>query len=1600
MCRLNFSESLFKVIGIKRMEKSEYYEKFVCPTLVCKTLHPSQEAALLSLLEELPQITRSAGKAWTERMTGKVLLPNMDGEIIRVDQLFDPTSPYLTPLLGEARLFPEEIFCQEDILAALRQLGLQTRPTFDGIILTASRVQVLAGQGKVKEAHKLGASLLKYLDDEGNIRDLVGGQSMKQIIVESPGPEQIESVLLRNEFLPGGTNLFLSPSVKDFFETLKSISWVPVESFRYKSNVAVPPFDSSRKKLCVAAPSVSRLKEDAWISSYTSDILSIHIRSDLLKGLLGWDRQIPPLTAATQLLALAKSFENMKEIKGYRQCVITAISKIYDILDTLFLEGSTSIECEKISMLLLNHPWVWVGDRFARANQVAFEAPDNARPYLFGLPSDFLCFSTLFNACGVKQRFLPSDYINLSVLLRDEINGKIGTPSQIDLAVCLARLFHRIPTDERATADLSKMCLPSSDGSMHDAKNMIFDDAPWLSSIVNSRSVSRLTFVHNDISNEVARTCGARSFREVLSACHNGMSQFPCPNVESLSKLFTERTGYKRDGTCNSIEDCRAILDLLEVAEMSKTKRVTIMFDFRSHKCESLIHPMLAIAQGPSVNVCFHDTIIDLDTLVKLSSPQSYIMSNVRGSEGCFLEGHGPRAGLGLAGVFRLTDHPQILVGDSLIFIDPIGECFFDGGQKSTRIDSELESAQSCTSGGQNTTETASVELNPTARRYQLSHEFPNQFPDQLEPFFSLPLGIKESFALNSNSKGPPSFRGTIFRLPLRMKSQRKICDRIFLSHTVAEGLMQDIVHRASSCFLFTMFLRGISILKWPESNATHQDVLETYLSSSPTSRKNHFKELQSNDDWKKSKNKLVKFLQSSWVPVYSSLHLKITSRYGPGYLSDESEVVDHFFIRSVLAPSKLPALACSDALKHLKLIPALSLAAHIGRMQNESSVLFPYSHGTLSVGIPTPGEITGLPFFVNAPLFQHELDGSVLLSSEDDRLFRRNYPKAREVIIQSSGETRSVAFHVWNRETLSSALTCLIPSLLIGVRDVLLESNKFDKRVLYRLWPRKKKISVRFRDFLPEEIYDNLGSLKIFMTEKSGFQTAENGVFVTNAYKISNIALNFFREHISLFAVPHFVVQDLGVGRTLNRFNPAMARQLLKKQPNLTCILHRNSTLLLSVLDFCLSDLPTENFEENPLSISVINELRELSIIPTAANTFSSFRGKMIVANPQQQALLPSLKEKFVSFQVTAKLKRYFDNASFLRIVGFDRFGPQILSDNLKTVLPPQWEGKDFVKWDVASETPSKLWIYQFWSEVRIYDTNSIQLFKRWPLIPTTTGELASCGNSRFILTICPSPQNNLLSEALATEFKSLVKFLSEESKRFAVSNTAADSAESIAHAVYNEAAQTSDDLWYQSENEDDIECDYKSEVLSNMNSVAVSEINDNPREVAINGREIPEQSKSTVQFDPVLNSTSVSALHDILLKLRCPLMEMSYFDPESISRMLPHDRLTLSRNVLVTLNHCLDYWTKLESGEQRICWSALSDDAFNELLQFLVLNEGVRLSLMASDVSLLRNLPVFPSLNGDRVSLKAGVDYFVLEDNVNADSLAMYLPSRLRSV
>ena len=382
---------------------------------------------------------------------------------------------------------------------------------------------------------------------------------------------------------------------------------------------------------------------------------------------------------------------------------------------------------------------------------------------------------------------------------------------------------------------------------------------------------------------------------------------------------------------------------------------------------------------------------------------------------------------LALNVLLSLTDFPQILVDNSLMFVDPTGECFIDGGQSSQ---DNLEAQQ-----------LEASKLSPTARRYQITPEFPSQFPDQLEPFLSLPFGVKESFALRGENGDQSAFRGTIFRLPLRRESRRRICNRTFQEDDVVESLVKEIAKRAPSCFLFTYHLRSINIMKWLQSEAVYRDVLSTFLNSSPLARKIHYDDLTSNKDWKQSKNKLVKLLQSTWVPLQSSFQLQVSSRFGPGSDEGESEVIDYFLVRSVLAPTKLQVLACADALKQLKLTPALSVAAHIGRLQGSAFVRFPRTKGTLFVGLDTC-EVTGLPFFVNAPLFQHELRGSILLDKDgenrlmtqlaalflaavttiislpqfliysniaDDAAFRSRFPTVRHVKVKNGEETRAL---------------------------------------------------------------------------------------------------------------------------------------------------------------------------------------------------------------------------------------------------------------------------------------------------------------------------------------------------------------------------------------------------------------------------------------------------------------------------------------------------------------------------------------------------------------------------------------------------------------
>eukprot|EP00957_Ditylum_brightwellii_P195322 14881004-Ditylum_brightwellii.AAC.1 len=165
---------------------------------------------------------------------------------------------------------------------------------------------------------------------------------------------------------------------------------------------------------------------------------------------------------------------------------------------------------------------------------------------------------------------------------------------------------------------------------------------------------------------------------------------------------------------------------------------------------------------------------------------------------------------------------------------------------------------------------------------------------------------------------------------------------------------------------------------------------------------------------------------------------------------------------------------------------------------------------------------------------------------------------------------------------------------------------------------------------------------------------------------------------------------------------------------------------------------------------------------MPLSDSTVGTLGRPMIIATSEQQEMLPSITSKFVNLLAAKRLVSFFGKPGFLNAMGLTKFSPRTLFSNITTVLPSSWRGQDFVPWccedsRLAQGGPSRLWIYQFWKEVSICDHDVVQLFRQWPLIPTVTGELASCGNSRFILSFYAHGGSTGLNQRLQDEYSSL---------------------------------------------------------------------------------------------------------------------------------------------------------------------------------------------------------------------------------------------------
>lgn len=421
-------------LGVTTMESIVFYESYLIPLIMSEDISDSlRTAAVSNLLMNITNTSREHDNPseWLERISNYSFMPNQCNELMKPRDLYDPESNDLANLLDDS-MMPSEQFTGYGTLSCLRSLGLRTRLTCDGVLDCARNIESVASHEQDfsglagKNLRKRSLALLQYLDND---------ETMEELLRECTLKDNQDNNNQGSESSPKALVLRLDSHEGRFISELNEIKWLPVqiEKDENQNQDCLPPRRDSFYK-CVSSPKTTRPKSEEWLCSWKMEILSINLRSKYLFESFGWDKTLTITVLASQLLALSNSWETSTSTQAFRQVLATVIPRCYELLHS-HLDPASLEERDKMLTALQNEAWVWVGDRFVTSSQVAFDAPENARPYLFSLPQESRCFDELFKYCGVRETFEAKDYVKLTYDLSSKLGSSEADSRQLDLAI-------------------------------------------------------------------------------------------------------------------------------------------------------------------------------------------------------------------------------------------------------------------------------------------------------------------------------------------------------------------------------------------------------------------------------------------------------------------------------------------------------------------------------------------------------------------------------------------------------------------------------------------------------------------------------------------------------------------------------------------------------------------------------------------------------------------------------------------------------------------------------------------------------------------------------------------------------------------------------------------------------------------------------------------------------------------------------------------------------------------------------------------------------------------------------------------------------------
>lgn len=1262
ICNLSNTEEevLMRYYGIQRMRKTQFYKLHVFNRL--KQLESDvRNRVMLLVLQELPQLCLE-DVSFRESLRNLEFVPTVSCTLKSPAVLYDPRNAELHALLEDCDSFPSGIFEESGVLDMLQGLGLKTTASVDAVVQSARYVEHLMHKNQEK-AHSRGKVLLSYLEVN----------ALKWL----PDPLEDDQRTVNRLFLRAA-NAFKShhsrSDLEKFWNELRLISWCPV--LISPPHVSLPwPTVSS----LVAPPKLVRLYSDLWLVSASMRILDGECSSSALSNQLGWSNPPGGSVIAAQLLELGKNNEIISD-PILRQQLALAMPRIYAILMTLL--GSDEIEIVKA--VLEGCRWIWVGDGFATSHEVVLNGPLHLAPYIRVIPVDLAAFSDLFLELGIQEFLRPSDYAN--ILYRMALKkGNVPLNSQ---EIAAATFISQHLAEAHFNEDKTNIYLPDVSGRLHNATDLVYNDAPWLlesegsDNLFGNAAISLGAkqgihkFVHGNISHDIAEKLGVRSLRRILlaeSADSMNLSLSGAAEAFGQHEALTTRLRH----ILEMYADGPAVLfELVQNAEDAGASNVSFLLDKSHYGTSSLLSPEMGDWQGPAL-YCFNDSVF--------SSQDLYAISRIGQEsklEKPFAIG---RFGLGFNCVYHFTDVPTFVSGENVVMFDP----------------------HACNLPGISPT-------HPGLRIRYVGKGIVEKFPDQFSPFLHFGCDLKHPFP------------GTLFRFALRTvnaASRSQIKKEAYEPADVL-SLFSSFSEIVSPTLLFLRNVKTISIFVKEGPNSEMQllhcirkdCVNELDVEKGPL---HHiFSSVHGNELDSLSKDQFLQKLSKSinMDAPWRSQKLLVTEQTPSGCKSclwlvseclgslhrkDKFTTFDKRFYKFVPWASIATPINSLDIEKETggseeilnETLPNISDILQI--LETSPRVTFNFE-GRAFCFLPLPIS-TGLPVHING-YFE-------LSSNRRDIWFGDD--------MAGDGKMRSD----WNMYLLQDVVAPAYARLIETAARELGPSDLF-----FSFWPVTggfepwTSLVRKFYQFVSES------GLPVLYTKARGGQwiSTKQAIFPDHDFDKSWELLEVLSDSgLPVANAPKEIVNKfMEICPSLHFLTPQLLRTLLIRRKREYS--DRNAMIL--TLEYCLLDL------RSPV---VPKSFYGLPLIPLSSGVFAKLEKKglteqiYVTRGDGYNLLKDFIPHQLVDCAISDYLHNKLCALAESQEFNISLLTCQLLEKILVKLIPPEWHYAKQVTWIPGNQGhPSLEWIKLLWSYLRS-SCEDLSLFSNWPILPVENNNL-----------------------------------------------------------------------------------------------------------------------------------------------------------------------------------------------------------------------------------------------------------------------------------